>query len=754
MQPVDGDFKGFSDQPANGFRFKSHIGLISETNPHCVSGYPQGALDSDEQLLKPIAENKHPNTVNINSQTSNQPWLPSRRTQPHSMQQAYSQMMNVNANMHGSAIPQMMRQQRPIGSPQDFQSRESISPDNIHELQGPGMQVRSEFSEGHSPQQLHPGFPPRLISNPPMNTMQPLPMPFTKSEIQQRFAQLHHNSQNSNSPPHSQVQFNHAQFVQNQDDLADLLASSHIDPNASPNRNRSSQGSGSPVKVSPIQQQMGVSRASRQLQMYGDMERPQQQQMQQQQMQQQQMQQQQMQNMQNMQMQNMQMQNMQFQQKQQMQQHNMLQPMQTNPNMMSDQNPQVMKGSVPNFQGLPPMGNQNMFGAVNRSGSPLNNAMFGMPGNSSPSMQQMAPFNNPMAGSIASPGNIPMQNQLQGLERHFNEPPGANMNMMPGPGFHGSQTSPVQIDGQWQGGSMMNMQPKGYKTVICKFWENNMCTKGASCTFAHGAEDLKRLAGSGPAYRPPISSPGLLSPVKMDRYKTKLCLFHLQSRCCKGPHCPYAHGVEELRAPMPPAVLSAFQRFGTGNGAEQRVDLAALLSATKGIPSPMGSDEQYLRAYLDEVQLQQFQQQFVQQQFPMQPPGLQGGQMVTGSGPAQSFANRGSPLQGLMNLTSQTSPGDQFGSSYVHLGASMAGHEGLDTGNEFSPVDDVPATASKNDARWKKQDVPQQGIRPWRSSPWNRPGSQRRGQSYQGTGSLSSWSVGQVTGEGRQLAQS
>ena len=268
-----------------------------------------------------------------------------------------------------------------------------------------------------------------------------------------------------------------------------------------------------------------------------------------------------------------------------------------------------------------------MFGGVNRAGSPLNNPMFGMPGNASSSMQQIAPFNSAMAGGMVPPGNVAQQSQLQGLERHFNEPPGVNMNMM-GPGFHGAQTSPVQNDAQWQGGSMMNMQPKGYKTVclkapvlvtsypfcttssvtvylsilnvsqvICKFWENNMCTKGASCTFAHGAEDLKRLAGSGPAYRrifpsplvmrsddhsltgvfpAPIASPGLLSPVKMDRYKTKLCLFHLQSRCCKGPHCPYAHGVEELRAPMPPAVLSAFQRFGSGNGAIMGVDFTRL----------------------------------------------------------------------------------------------------------------------------------------------------------------------------------
>jgi hypothetical protein len=43
---------------------------------------------------------------------------------------------------------------------------------------------------------------------------------------------------------------------------------------------------------------------------------------------------------------------------------------------------------------------------------------------------------------------------------------------------------------------LSDMPPKGYKTVICKFWENNMCTKGATCTFAHGVDDLKRFAGS------------------------------------------------------------------------------------------------------------------------------------------------------------------------------------------------------------------------------------------------------------------
>jgi hypothetical protein len=61
-----------------------------------------------------------------------------------------------------------------------------------------------------------------------------------------------------------------------------------------------------------------------------------------------------------------------------------------------------------------------------------------------------------------------------------------------------------QAQGQSERGAGWQFQdapPKGYKTVICKFWENNMCTKGPTCTFAHGTEDLKRFAGSGPAYR-------------------------------------------------------------------------------------------------------------------------------------------------------------------------------------------------------------------------------------------------------------
>lgn len=118
----------------------------------------------------------------------------------------------------------------------------------------------------------------------------------------------------------------------------------------------------------------------------------------------------------------------------------------------------------------------------------------------------------------------------------------------------------------WQR-QMADMPPKGYKTVMCKFWENNMCAKGPACTFAHGQDDLQRFAvGGGAGGVAP-------SPLKLDRYKTKLCLFHMQGRCCKGPACPYAHGLEELR----PAPLTLGGVNDSNDGEGQQAALSALL---------------------------------------------------------------------------------------------------------------------------------------------------------------------------------
>lgn len=34
--------------------------------------------------------------------------------------------------------------------------------------------------------------------------------------------------------------------------------------------------------------------------------------------------------------------------------------------------------------------------------------------------------------------------------------------------------------------------PNKFKLELCRFWEQNKCSRGASCTFAHGNEDLKK----------------------------------------------------------------------------------------------------------------------------------------------------------------------------------------------------------------------------------------------------------------------
>ena len=53
-----------------------------------------------------------------------------------------------------------------------------------------------------------------------------------------------------------------------------------------------------------------------------------------------------------------------------------------------------------------------------------------------------------------------------------------------------------------------------------------------------------------------------------------------------GPHCPYAHGMDELRAAMPPALLSALhQRFGSGGmGLSGLADLAGPPNAGERVP--------------------------------------------------------------------------------------------------------------------------------------------------------------------------
>lgn len=61
---------------------------------------------------------------------------------------------------------------------------------------------------------------------------------------------------------------------------------------------------------------------------------------------------------------------------------------------------------------------------------------------------------------------------------------------------------------------------------MCKFHILGMCTKGATCHFAHDKEEMSSLP---------------------DLYRTKLCKTLLNTGSCDAPDCRYAHSKDELR---------------------------------------------------------------------------------------------------------------------------------------------------------------------------------------------------------------
>ena len=154
---------------------------------------------------------------------------------------------------------------------------------------------------------------------------------------------------------------------------------------------------------------------------------------------------------------------------------------------------------------------------------------------------------------------------------------------------------------------MPEMPPKGFKTVICKFWENNMCAKGASCTFAHGIEELRRYTNAVSMNNGLMAS----SPLKMERFKTKLCLFHMQGRCCKGPSCPYAHGLQELR-PFSNTSPNNLDSFATSMLTQEMLMNQSLFPGSQlkanipygnnagGMPEPPLSEEEPLFSSVDD----------------------------------------------------------------------------------------------------------------------------------------------------------
>lgn len=108
--------------------------------------------------------------------------------------------------------------------------------------------------------------------------------------------------------------------------------------------------------------------------------------------------------------------------------------------------------------------------------------------------------------------------------------------------------------------------PTSVKRTFCKFWQENKCTKGDACTFAHGHDEIGQ----------PI--PDEMRPAKSGDGSRKkiLCKFWQEGKCSKGPGCTFAHGDHELGKPIDAELARLF--------ASRRSDLCGLVGSNKLTP--------------------------------------------------------------------------------------------------------------------------------------------------------------------------
>jgi len=100
------------------------------------------------------------------------------------------------------------------------------------------------------------------------------------------------------------------------------------------------------------------------------------------------------------------------------------------------------------------------------------------------------------------------------------------------------------------GGPSLSLIPQAngnMKRKMCRFFEQGRCDRAATCTFAHGPEDV----GSMPPM-PPMPSmppmPTITAPVA--EVKRTICKFWQEGNCNKQPQaCGFAHGEHELGQP-------------------------------------------------------------------------------------------------------------------------------------------------------------------------------------------------------------
>eukprot|EP00747_Dinoflagellata_sp_TGD_P130462 gnl/TRDRNA2_/TRDRNA2_174833_c0_seq1.p1 gnl/TRDRNA2_/TRDRNA2_174833_c0~~gnl/TRDRNA2_/TRDRNA2_174833_c0_seq1.p1 ORF type:complete len:273 (+),score=41.75 gnl/TRDRNA2_/TRDRNA2_174833_c0_seq1:112-819(+) len=137
------------------------------------------------------------------------------------------------------------------------------------------------------------------------------------------------------------------------------------------------------------------------------------------------------------------------------------------------------------------------------------------------------------------------------------------------------------------------------KTMMCRFWQTTgTCASGSQCTFAHSPAELAPGSMVQPALPAAPVAPAV-DPSSIKGYKMKLCQFFEQTGACgRGATCTYAHGAHELRnrdgtlvsetatAGIPASALAAMQQMAMmGRGgldpmaAQAQNYMAALLPA-------------------------------------------------------------------------------------------------------------------------------------------------------------------------------
>ncbi|KRW99883.1 hypothetical protein PPERSA_12559 [Pseudocohnilembus persalinus] len=99
-----------------------------------------------------------------------------------------------------------------------------------------------------------------------------------------------------------------------------------------------------------------------------------------------------------------------------------------------------------------------------------------------------------------------------------------------------------------------NQQPHTkYKTILCKHWtQTQTCSRGDSCHFAHGEQELRQETDNQPAEEKNPQQANLILQQNWNsglphNYKSVLCRDFSKGGCKFGDNCNYAHGQNELR---------------------------------------------------------------------------------------------------------------------------------------------------------------------------------------------------------------